>query len=302
MPFYSNQTVMPARSSSRAKLSHIGVVAKSNPEGLLEPLTRLMAHLAHHRCTVELDPTAAFILGQKDARLFEQDRPLDLCIVLGGDGTLLNAARTLAPHGIPLIGINLGQLGFLTDIPAQALETHLSSVLQGNYTLEHRTLLSARLDPLQGPASEALALNDVVIAKGARGSMIEIEVLVDGHFVYQLRADGLIVATPTGSTAYALSSGGPIVHPALQALVLTPICPHTLSNRPVVLSQQSRVEMRLHKGQAAFASFDVQDQVALYPGDSLTVTCAPQTVHLMHPPGYDYFAMLREKLRWGTRF
>jgi Predicted sugar kinase len=258
--------------------------------------------LAHHQCKVELDPTAARILGQNGTPLVEQASRLDLCIVLGGDGTLLNAARALAAHGVPLIGINLGQLGFLTDIPAHTLETHLTPVLNGEYTLEHRTLLATHLVPLQGNPSEALALNDVVIAKGARGSMIEIEVLVDGHFVYQLRADGLILATPTGSTAYALSSGGPIVHPALQALVLTPICPHTLSNRPVVLSQESRVEMRLHKGVAAFASFDVQDQVALHPGDRLTVTCAPRTVHLIHPPEYDYFAMLREKLRWGTRF
>lgn len=293
---------MAARSSSRPGFSCIGVVAKSDPQGLLEPLTRLMNLLHSLDCQVALDPAAAALLNQSGRPLAELASELDLCIVLGGDGTLLNSARLLAGQEVPLIGINLGQLGFLTDIPAQYLEERIRQVLAGEYHVENRSLLQAHLLHADGSRCEALALNDVVIAKGARGSMIEIEVSVNGHFVYHLRADGLILATPTGSTAYALSSGGPILHPALQALVLTPICPHTLSNRPVVLDQYSLVEMRLHKGIAAFASFDVQDQVPLEEGDLISVTCARQTIHLIHPHGYDYFAMLREKLRWGTRF
>ncbi len=293
---------MSASSCSRSAFTRIGVVAKSDPQSLEMPLNRLMTLLAHHGIQAELDPVAAHMLGQSGTPLSEMAPRLDLCVALGGDGTLLYASRLLAPHGVPLVGINLGQLGFLTDIPAHDMEERLSQILTGHYHVEHRTLLATHLEQTDGTTSEALALNDVVIAKGARGSMIEVEVSVDGHFVYNLRADGLILATPTGSTAYALSSGGPIVHPAVQAVLLTPICPHTLSNRPVVLGQQSTVTMRLHKGIAAFASFDVQDQVPLQNGDCLTVTCARQSIHLIHPPGYDYFAMLREKLRWGARF
>jgi NAD+ kinase len=283
--------------------SRIGIVGKADPQGLHAPLARLLSLLATRNCTTVLDPCSASACGQTGVPLNELAAQVDLCVVLGGDGTLLNATRVLAPHAVPLIGINLGRLGFLTDIPAKDLEDRLGQVLDGHYALEDRTLLAARLTRSDGvEVSEAMALNDVVVAKGARGSMIEVEVFVDGNFVYNLRADGLILATPTGSTAYALSSGGPIVHPGLKALLLTPICPHTLSNRPVVLQQNAQVEMILHKGTGVFASFDVQDQVLLDPGDRLNVTCAQQSVHLIHPPGYDYFAMLREKLRWGTRF
>jgi NAD+ kinase len=225
---------------------------------------------------------------------------VDLAIVLGGDGTLLSAARNLVQHDVPVVGINLGRLGFLTDIPADSMEAMLGQILEGQFKEEERALLSTVVLRQGLPVQETLAMNDVVVSKGARGSMVEIEVYVDGQFVYGLRADGLIVSTPTGSTAYALSSGGPIVHPSLNALILAPICPHTLSNRPIVLSDHSRVEIILVRGPSANVNFDVQNTFDLEDEDRIVITRSASPARLLHPHGHSHFAMLREKLHWGA--
>ena len=287
-----------------SSFQRIGIVGKYDSHNLAEPLEKLIAFLEGRGVSVVLDRRSAAAVGSAHApavSLEDIGSHADLVVVLGGDGTLLYAARVLACQKVPLIGINLGQLGFLTDIPANAMETMLGQVLDGEYQEETRTLLKTKIVRDGNIVSRTVALNDVVLTKGARGSMIDLEVYVDGRFVYSLRADGLIVATPTGSTAYALSSGGPILHPDLAAIVLVPICPHTLSNRPIALSDRCTVEVILQKGAGAFANFDVQDHFELQLDDRLVISPAEQGIRLLHPIGHSYFAMLREKLRWGTK-
>jgi NAD+ kinase len=199
------------------------------------------------------------------------------------------------------VGVNLGRLGFLTDIPAENAAAAIAAVLDGEFAPEQRLLLSGSVRRGSKTMISALAMNDVVVSRGAVGSMIEFAVTVDGEFIYTLRADGLIVATPTGSTAYALSAGGPILHPALQAIALVPISPHTLSNRPVAIRSSSRIEITLVRGVDARANFDVQHHFLLEDGDTVCVQAAPKPATLLHPRGYRYFSMLRQKLRWSER-
>jgi NAD+ kinase len=226
---------------------------------------------------------------------------VDVLVVVGGDGTMLAAARAAAPRGVPLIGVNVGRLGFLADLRPDALDAQLAEVLGGRHRAEHRQLLDAEL--VRGVHAEriGLALNDVVVQKWDGGRMIEFDTHVDGTFVCAHRADGLVVATPTGSTAYALSSGGPILHPGLDALVLVPICPHTLSDRPVVVQGSSTIEVAVRDSHAAQAqvALDGQTTVHLAPGDRVRVSRAAARLTLLHPPGYDYFDILRTKLHWG---
>lgn len=286
-----------------ASFHTVGVVAKYDSPHLAHNLDKLIAFLRAQGLQVMVDSRslgARSLPGVESRPLAEIAAGVDLAVVLGGDGTLLSAARRLVEHDVPIIGINLGRLGFLTDIPAEDMETLLSQVLRGQFQEESRALLHTRLDRQGVCAADTLAVNDVVVSKGARGSMIEIEVYVDAQFVYGLRADGLIIATPTGSTAYALSSGGPIVHPSLPALVLAPICPHTLSNRPIVLSDRSRVEIILVRGSSATVNFDVQDALDLQEEDRIVITRCTQPIRLLHPPGHSHYAMLREKLHWGA--
>ncbi len=282
----------------------IGIVGKYDSRNLADPLRKLLAFLAERGSEVVLDQRSAAAVGvspELAVKLETIGSHADLVVVLGGDGTLLHAARALACQNVPIIGINLGQLGFLTDIPAQAMEKMLGQVLDGHYQEETRTLLKTKIVRDGAILNRSVALNDVVLTKGVRGSMIDLEVYVDGRFVYSLRADGLIVATPTGSTAYALSSGGPILHPDLGAIVLVPICPHTLSNRPIALSDRCTVEVILQKGVGAVANFDVQDHCELEADDRLVITPAEKGIRLLHPLEHSYFAMLREKLRWGAK-
>jgi NAD+ kinase len=264
------------------------IVGKSDAANLPEVLQRLSA---------VLDRRGVKLLGDP---LKTQDRP-DLTIVVGGDGTLLNCARVMAERNVPLVGINLGRLGFLTDIAAKDLEQAINAILDGDYTAEERMLIQGSCERDGKTHMSAVAMNDVVVSRGAMGSMIEFAVTVDGEFIYALRADGLIAATPTGSTAYALSAGGPILHPALQAIALVPISPHTLSNRPVAIRSNSKVEITLVRGLDARANFDVQAFCKLEPGDVVKVTASPKPATLLHPPGYRYFSMLREKLRWHEK-
>jgi NAD+ kinase len=225
----------------------------------------------------------------------------DLAIVVGGDGTLISCARLMAPHGVPLVGINLGRLGFLTDIQADRIGPSIDSILDAEYSSESRMLLEGSVMRGGKKVFSTVAMNDIVVSRGSAGSMIEFSVNVDGEFIYTLRGDGLIVASPTGSTAYALSAGGPILHPALSAVALVPISPHTLSNRPVAIRSESRVEVMLIRGEDARANFDVQSHQALEQGDIVSVTAAPRPAILLHPPNYRYFSMLRNKLHWNER-
>jgi NAD+ kinase len=288
----------------KATFKRVGIIGKYGSQDLLQPLEHLLAFLRSRALEIYLDERTAQALHLQSVPALPLKRmveTVDLVVVLGGDGTLLSAARDLATHKVPIIGINLGKLGFLTDIPANAMDKSLGEVLDGHYSEETRTMLETSIQRQERVVNKTLALNDLVISKGSRGSMIELAVFVDGQFVYDMRADGLIVATPTGSTAYALSSGGPILHPGLGAIVLAPICPHTLSNRPIALSTRSRVEIVLQKGEDAIANFDVQTHFPLNQGDRLVITPHENGIRLLHPSDYSYYSMLREKLHWGAR-
>ena len=282
----------------------VAVVGKSDAASLPDVLDQLVGVLRKRRITIVMDPlTAGASRERADATAAITELPgrADLAIVVGGDGTLISCARLMAERNVPLIGVNLGRLGFLTDIPADGLEAAIESVLDGDFIPESRALLAGAVRRGSQTLFSTLAMNDVVVSRGAMGSMIEFAVTVDGEFIYSLRADGLIVATPTGSTAYALSAGGPILHPALQAIALVPISPHTLSNRPVAIRGTSRVEITLVRGADARANFDVQAHFELEPGDVVSVSATAKPATLLHPKGYRYFSMLREKLRWNER-
>ena len=282
----------------------VALVGKSDATSLPDVLDDVSRVLRKRGISILMDPlTAGASRTPPDAtaELGELPARADLAIVVGGDGTLISCARLMAERGVPLVGVNLGRLGFLTDIPADSSESAIESVLAGDFISESRTLLSGSVRRGAQTLFSTLAFNDVVVSRGAMGSMIEFAVTVDGEFIYSLRADGLIVATPTGSTAYALSAGGPILHPSLQAFALVPISPHTLSNRPVAIRSSSKVEITLVRGVDARANFDVQAFWELEPGDVVAVSSSARPAMLLHPKGYRYFSMLRQKLRWNER-
>lgn len=223
----------------------------------------------------------------------------ELAIAIGGDGTMLHAAPHAARHDVPLLGINRGRLGFLADIGPDEMVAGVDAVLDGRCTREKRKMLHAFLPGQEAPAT--LALNDVVLQKRHAGRILEFETWIDGAFVNTHGGDGLIVASPTGSTAYALSCGGPILAPHLEAMVLVPVCPHTLSDRPIVIHGSQQVELRLGQQRDSQAQITADGHVIghLEAGEALRVACAPEHVTLVHPPSHDYFQMLRQKLRWG---
>lgn len=280
----------------------IGIIAK---QGETAKTRQAVQHLAgclrQRRLAVRFDPLAATLTAEPGDLTLEPSamgRVCDLVITVGGDGTLLGAARALASSGVPLLGINLGRLGFLADLPTDALETCLAPILAGEFDAEERFLLAARVngDP------PLLALNDVVIHKWNTARMIELETLIDGVFVNRQRGDGIIVATPTGSTAYALSGGGPLIHPALDAIALVPICPHTLSNRPLVVAGHSRIEIRAdsaHDQGHVIVTCDGQADIFLTADSSVRIERAPHPIRLLHPRGHDHFQILRAKLGWA---
>jgi NAD+ kinase len=224
-----------------------------------------------------------------------------LLVSIGGDGTLLQAARSAAIHDLPVLGINRGRLGFLTDVLPQDISASIDALLAGKCTSDRRALLKARLVRADGTQVEQLALNDVVLLRRESGRMLDFETRVSGRYVNSHSGDGFVVATATGSTAYALSCGGPIVDPQLNMLVMVPICPHTLSDRPLVVSGDSAIEINLHEaGQVrADVTCDGASLGEMAPGDRLLIGASGRAVTLLHPPGYDYFRLLRSKLRWG---
>lgn len=287
-----------------APFRSVAVVGKSDAAVLPEKLDQVISVLRSRGASVIMDRrTAEASRTAPDRAVALEELPalVDLAVVVGGDGTLLSCARLMAAHDVPLIGVNLGRLGFLTDIPADQVAETLASVLDGDYACEERLMLAARVLRAGREIFATHAMNDVVVSRAGTGSMIEFAVHVDGEFIYSLRADGIIVATPTGSTAYALSAGGPILHPGLAALALVPISPHTLSNRPVAIHSSARVDIVLVKGPGARANFDVQLQVELAANDVVSIAAAAKPAILLHPRGYRYFSMLRDKLRWNER-
>jgi NAD+ kinase len=280
----------------------IALIGKYKTPGIAEPLLRLASFLAEKGVTVVVDSLTAVHLKQHPYRILaleEMGGKIDLVIVLGGDGTMLNIARTLAPFKIPLVGVNQGRLGFLTDLSLESMQQSIAAMLKGEFVTEQRMLLATRVLRNGAEVFSSLAFNEVVVHRSNVSSMIEFEVRINGEYLYTQRADGLIVATPTGSTAYALSAGGPIVHPSLDVISLVPVCPHTLSNRPIVVAGASVIEILMHRTEDVRVRFDSHTYFDLHLQDRLMVTHYPEPLCLLHPEGHSYYHTLREKLLWN---
>lgn len=284
----------------------IGLVGRFEDPAVIEPATSLLAMLrADGRRVLVGLAEGAVPEALAAARRVDEDAlaaQCDLVIAVGGDGTMLYAVRLVAGHGVPLIGVNRGRLGFLTDISPEDMSTHLAAILDGRYLAEPRRLLEAEIVRSDGTRTGPMsALNDVVLTKHLTGRMLDVITRIDGRYLNTHGGDGLIIATATGSTAYALSCGGPIIQPNVDALVLAPICPHTLSDRPLVLPASSLIETSVEP------RFDVRAQVIcdgwplgdLAPGDRLQVRAADQPITLLHPKNHDFYEILRSKLHWG---
>ena len=282
------------------RFQHIGLIAKPGDSSLAPVLDKLRRFLADMGLNVSLARSAALALDQKDYLPSKADlaRVCDLTIVVGGDGTFLNAAREMAEENTPLVGINLGRLGFLVDISPERMLEALTAILQGDYIEDRRFLLEARI----GEEQRQLALNDVVLHKWNTARMIEFETRINGQFVDSQRSDGIIISTPTGSTAYALSGGGPLLEPSLDAIALVPICPHRLSNRPIVVHGDSEICIET-SGRTdcnhVRITCDGQSSLTLNEGDRLVVRKYPKPIRLFHPVNHDHFDLLRAKLGWG---
>ncbi len=278
----------------------IAVIAKPDPAGhLTSTLRQLQTELSTRQLTMLPDPRTASLLGLGQGTALEDlAKSCDLAVVVGGDGTLLSAARHLVNHEIPLVGVNLGRLGFLVDITPSEIGNYLAAALDGQYDEDPRFLLSAHI----GEQPPVLALNDVVVHKWNIARMIEFETWIDGRFVYTQRSDGLIISTPTGSTAYALSGGGPLLTPGLDAIALVPICPHTLSNRPIVINAASEIEISVcgHTDlKDVRVTCDGANGLTINDGETVKVRRHPTPIRLLHPVGHDHFDVLRAKLGWG---
>jgi NAD+ kinase len=280
----------------------VALVGKFQAQGIAEPLLELAEFITRAGHQVAFERDTAIGLGEHQYQVFtaaEIGTNAQLAIVVGGDGTMLGIARQLAPYDVPMVGINQGRLGFMTDISIGDMQRVVLEILAGQYEVEERTLLSASILRNDSVMLEALALNDVVVARGAVSGMVELTVNVDDRFMYSQRSDGLIVSTPTGSTAYALSAQGPILHPRLRGLVMVPIAPHSLSNRPIALPDDVRIEITITGGREVSANFDMQAYTALQHGDRITIERAPRNIRFFHPVGYSYFTTLRQKLHWN---
>jgi NAD+ kinase len=291
---------MPARTPER--FHRISLIARHGSPSGTAPLGSLARFLIARGHEVAVDADTARLEGLDGVGTLGDDgwpQATDLAIVLGGDGTMLSIARRLAPFDVPLIGVNLGRLGFLTDIPLAGLEPKLAEMLDGRYTEERRTLLAVTIVRADGSTAQAPALNEVVVNRGGLGTMIDCAVRIDGRFVYAMRADGVIIATPTGSTAYALSTGGPIISPQVPAFALVPIAPHALTHRPIAIPDSSTIEITVSRGRDAAVHCDGQAHFDLAEGDRVTARRAPHTARFLHPAHHDYFAMLRDKLHWS---
>jgi NAD+ kinase len=286
-------------------MRRIGVVARRDRAEALDVVRGLVQWLTAHGREVVLDGETAGALRLPGVTISERGElpaKVDLIVVLGGDGTLLSVARLVDGLDVPILGVNLGGLGFLTATTLEAMFPTLEVVLRGEYTAEERMLLVAGLTRGGAPLGEQLALNDVVVAKGALGRLIDLEVRADGQPMTAYRADGLIIATPTGSTAYNLSAGGPILFPTMDAVVLTPICSHTLTNRPIVLPASVRLELTLlTETPDVVLAVDGQPGPPVVAGDVVQIRRAAARIRLIRDPRKSYFEVLRMKLKWGER-
>lgn len=299
----------PQESADSAQLPRtIALIGKYHSPEIAESVRLLARHLAERGMTVLIEEeTARNVVSQLELGSWASGSfpwiggHADMAIVVGGDGTMLNAARQLARFRVPLVGVNQGRLGFMTDIARADMLTCMDDLLDGNFVPETRMLLDAEVVRNERSVVSNLALNDVVVDKGAIGRMIELELFVDGEFIYHLRSDGLIVATSTGSTAYSLSANGPILHPQVSAIALVPLCPHALSNRPILVGDRNEIEIRIVYATDSRAHFDGQVTVDLKNGDVVRIRRSEYSIRLLHPPGYSYFAMLRQKLHWSER-
>jgi NAD+ kinase len=280
----------------------IGIISRPRRSDLAVVVPPLLKWLAARGIQTFIDEETANCLpdGSKGETRQRVADASQLLIVLGGDGTLLAAARLAAPRGIPVLPINMGSLGFLTNFTLAELHPALDDTLEGRFSLSERVLISVELERAGRVIDAQRVLNEVVINKGALARMIELELIIDGGFVCRYRADGLIVSTPTGSTAYSLSAGGPIVHPAVESFVITPICPHMLSDRPLVIPDSCAIEMKLSGNtESVFLTLDGQRGIPLQPTDTVRASRAKELLKLIQPPKKSYFEILRNKLKWG---
>lgn len=289
----------PAR-KPRPAFRRVALIGKQAPE-IAASLRALREFLRQRGCEVMLERETAASVGENGTVVgFEEiGRDADLAIVVGGDGTMLSAARNLAHRKVPLAGVNLGRLGFMTDIALSDMNASVGAILEGRHTIEERALIDAEILRDGASVLRTVALNEAVVTKGSQARLIEFKLTINGEYVYRLRADGVIVATPTGSTAYALSAQGPILQPTVPAFALVPLNPHVLSARPVSVSDSSIIEIELLRAVDARAHFDGFALTDLHEGDRLQLQRSADPIRFVHPPGYSYFTMLREKLRWS---
>ena len=280
----------------------IALIGKYKSPEIAESLMALAGFLGSRGVEVLVEEgTAALVRadGLTVASYRSIGKQADLAIVLGGDGSMLTAARHLAETGVPLVCVNQGRLGFMTDLARNSMLDGVADLLDGKFKSEERFLLEAEVLRGSERVFQTLALNDVVVNKGDLGRMIEFAVSIDGEFIYNQRSDGIIISTPTGSTAYALSANGPILHPAVPGIAMVPLCPHALSNRPITVSDSSRIEIIVHPPHTARVHADGQARYELAAGDLVRVARSNRSIRFLHPLGYSYFAMLREKLHWS---
>lgn len=279
----------------------IGILTKPKFPDVRHILKDLVAWLRERDKEVVIDgKTAALIDEHSTAKKTQIAVRADMVLVLGGDGTMLNAARLVEEKGVPILGVNMGGLGFLTEVTLDQLFPTLERVFAGEFTLEDRLMLRAEIHRHGEHVAQATVLNDVVVSKGTLARMIEVQIAIDGRFVTSLRGDGVIISTPTGSTAYSLSAGGPIIAPSVQALILTPICPHTLTHRPLLIPSNALLEVTLtSKDEGAMATFDGQVGVAITQGDTVAVGASKHATRLIRFSDRTYYDVLRRKLKWG---
>lgn len=280
----------------------IALVGKYNAPGITESIVELAKFLESAGHTIVFESETALNMELQEFNVMaapEIGKHADAAIVIGGDGTMLGIARQLAPYDVPLIGINQGRLGFITDIPLDGMMPAVTEILNGKYVSEQRSLLQAIVVRDGNQIFSGVAFNDIVVSRGAGSGMVELSVDVDDHFMYNQRSDGLIVSTPTGSTAYALSAGGPLLHPNLSGIVMVPIAPHALSNRPIVLSDSSEICIEIVAGRDMSVNFDMQSFASLLTKDRIIINRSAHTVTFLHPEGWNYYDTLREKLHWN---
>ena len=285
---------------------NIGLIGRLGSKAVVDTLKQLIRFLDDRGLNIILDEKIAEVMpghGRQTCKQKMMGEICDLAIVVGGDGSLLGAARSLARSNIPVLGVNRGNLGFLTDISPQEIETRVAEVLGGAYSVDTRFLLDVTIRRKGESVGELVALNDCVLHPGKATRMIQFELYIEGQFVYTQRSDGLIVATPTGSTAYALSAGGPIMHPKLDALVLVPMFPHTLSSRPIVVNGNSELKLVISEENSTYPtiSCDGQSDFSLMPGDIISIRKKAHKLKLLHPKDYNFYQTCREKLGWSSK-